>query len=77
MNLTPEPPFTEIVRHELVDESLQQARLMMVWRVPGLTELYETYALDVLATILGRGKTSRLVRDLREERGLVFFYWCE
>ncbi|MCL2935369.1 MAG: pitrilysin family protein [Trichodesmium sp. St15_bin1_1] len=72
MNLTPEPPFTEIVRHELVDESLQQARLMMVWRVPGLTELYETYALDVLATILGRGKTSRLVRDLREERGLVF-----
>ncbi|MCL2933079.1 MAG: insulinase family protein [Trichodesmium sp. MAG_R03] len=72
INLTPEPPFTEIVRHEVVDEALQQARLTMVWRVPGLTELYETYALDVLATILSLGKTSRLVRDLREERGLVY-----
>lgn len=71
INLTPESPFTEIVRHEVVDETLQQARLMMVWRVPGLTELHETYSLDVLATILSRGKTSRLVRDLREERGLV------
>ena len=71
INLTPESPFTEIVRHEVIDETLQQARLMMVWRVPGLTELHETYALDVLATILSQGKTSRLVRDLREERGLV------
>ncbi|NES66251.1 MAG: insulinase family protein, partial [Okeania sp. SIO2D1] len=71
-NLTPEPPFTKIVRHEVVDEALQQARLMMLWRVPGLTQLHQTYALDVLATILSRGKTSRLVRDLREERGLVY-----
>lgn len=72
INLIPESPFTEIVRHEVVDEAIQQPRLMMVWRVPGLTELYETYALDVLATILSQGKTSRLVRDLREERGLVY-----
>ncbi|GAB1541256.1 pitrilysin family protein [Scytonema sp. NUACC21] len=69
--LTPEPPFTEIVRREFVDESLQQARLVMVWRVPGLAELSKTYALDVLAGILGHGLTSRLVQDLREERGLV------
>lgn len=33
--LTPELPFTEIVRQEFVDDSLQQARLVMVWRVPG------------------------------------------
>lgn len=67
----PEPPFTEIVRQEYVDESLQQARLMMLWRVPGLMELEQTYALDVLAAILGQGRTSRLVRLLREEKGLV------
>jgi zinc protease len=67
----PEPAFTEIVRQEFVDESLQQARLIMVWRVPGLMELDETYALDVIAGILGHGRTSRLVQDLREERGLV------
>ncbi|MEA5553574.1 pitrilysin family protein [Anabaena cylindrica UHCC 0172] len=67
----PEPAFTEIVRQEFVDETLQQARLVMIWRVPGLMELNQTYALDVLAGILGHGRTSRLVYDLREERGLV------
>ena len=69
--INPELPFTEIVRREFIDDSLQQARLIMVWRVPGLTQLKQTYALDVLAAILGHGRTSRLVRDLREERGLV------
>ncbi len=69
--INPELPFTEIVRREFVDDSLQQARLVMVWRVPGLTELNQTYALDVWSAILGHGRTSRLVRDLREERGLV------
>jgi zinc protease len=66
-----ESPFTEIVRREFVDESLQQARLVMVWRVPGMVQLDNTYGLDVLAGVLGHGRTSRLVRDLREERGLV------
>lgn len=69
--INPELPFTEIVRQEIIDDSLQQARLVMVWRVPGLSQLKQTYALDVLAAILGHGRTSRLVRDLREERGLV------
>ncbi|MBD2486609.1 pitrilysin family protein [Aulosira sp. FACHB-615] len=66
-----ESAFTEIVRREFVDKSLQQARLVMVWRVPGLAQLNQTYALDVLAGVLAHGRTSRLVRDLREERGLV------
>lgn len=69
--LAPEAPFTEIVRQEFTDQSLQQARIVMVWRVPGLDKLHETYALNVLAAILGHGRTSRLVRDLREERGLA------
>ena len=69
--LKTEPPFTEVVRREVVDGGLQQARLIMVWRVPGLTQLSQTYALDVLAAVLGHGQTSRLVRELREERGLV------
>ncbi|WP_071188186.1 pitrilysin family protein [Trichormus sp. NMC-1] len=69
--IIPEPAFTEIVRGEFIDESLQQARLVMIWRVPGLMELNDTYALDVVAGILGHGRTSRLVQDLREERGLV------
>jgi len=66
-----EEKFGEIVRREYVDESLQQARLVMVWRVPGVSELPETYALDMMAAILGQGRMSRLIRDLREDRRLV------
>ncbi|MFM2061002.1 MAG: hypothetical protein RLZZ507_672 [Cyanobacteriota bacterium] len=71
LTVSQEPAFTEIIRREFIDESLQQARLIMLWRVPGLIQLNDTYALDVLAGILGHGRTSRLVHDLREERGIV------
>lgn len=71
LTLDPEPSFSNIVRREYVDESLHQARLVMAWRVPGLTKLDETYPLDMLAVILGQGKLSRLFRDLRENKGLV------
>ena len=70
-NAEPEDPFTTIDHQEFIDDSLQQARLVMMWRVPGLADLPQTYALDVLASVLGRGRTARLVRELREERGLV------
>ncbi|MBW4657302.1 MAG: insulinase family protein [Drouetiella hepatica Uher 2000/2452] len=68
---SPEAPFTQITRYEYIDDSLQQARLVMMWRVPGMAELQQTYALDVLSSVLGRGRTARMVRDLREDRGLV------
>jgi predicted Zn-dependent peptidase len=70
-HLAPESPFDAIVRHEYEDASLQQARMVLMWRVPGLADMYQTYALDVLAYALGQGRTARLVRDLREDRRLV------
>ncbi|MBW4622090.1 MAG: insulinase family protein [Cyanosarcina radialis HA8281-LM2] len=70
-HFNPESAFREVVRQEFVDESLQQARLVMLWRVPGLTEIADSYELDVLSAILGQGKMSRLFRDLREDRQLV------
>lgn len=70
-NSMPELPFTTTHRYEYIDDTLQQARLVMMWRVPGMADLSQTYGLDVLASVLGQGRTSRLVRDLREERGLV------
>ena len=70
-SLDSESPFTDIIRQEYQDDSLQQARMVMMWRVPGMRELSETYALDILAVILGQGKVSRLFRDLREDKGLV------
>jgi predicted Zn-dependent peptidase len=66
-----EPSFTRVVREEYTDPSLQQARLMMMWRVPGSIDLEQTYPLDILAAILGSGRTSRLVKELREEKQLV------
>jgi len=67
----PEAPFTTLRRHEYTDDTLQQARLVMGWRVPGMCDLDQTYALDVVASILSRGRTARLIDDLRERRHLV------
>ena len=44
---------------------------MLMWRVPGLMNLEETYALDIISNLLSQGRTARLVQDLREKRGLV------
>ncbi|MEB3232692.1 MAG: pitrilysin family protein, partial [Leptolyngbyaceae bacterium] len=66
-----ESPFSRITRHDYYDPSLSQARLMLMWRVPGMDVLDQTYPLDILASVLAGGRTSRLVKELREERGLV------
>ncbi len=68
---TPEAPFQSIARVDYTDPTLQQARLVLSWRVPGLRQLSETYGLDVVASILGQGRTARLVQDLRERHALV------
>ncbi|MBE9139010.1 insulinase family protein [Nodosilinea sp. LEGE 07088] len=71
-----EPPFATVRRVVHHDAALTQARLVMTWRVPGIAHLSETYGLDILASVLGRGLTSRLVRDLREDRKLVTSISC-
>lgn len=67
-----EPPFKEVTRQTVVDPKLTQARLVLLWRVPGIQHLSQTYALDVLAKILGGGRNARLVKSLREEK-----HWVE
>lgn len=67
----PEDPFTQVHRSEYVDDALQQARLMMGWRVPGMCNLEQTYPLDVAASVLSHGRSARLIADLREQRHLV------
>lgn len=69
--LQQEEPFNAIERQEVIDRSLQRSRLVMTWRVPGLCNLTDTYPLNVLASILSGGRTARLVKDLREDKGLV------
>jgi zinc protease len=67
----PEPLITEIRRQEFCLPDLGVARLMMAWVCPGVDSLRSAYGLDLLSVILAGGRTSRLVRELREERQLV------
>lgn len=51
--------------------NLEQGRLTMAWLGPGIKDLETASGLDLLAVLLGGGRTSRLVRELREEKQLV------
>lgn len=74
-----EPPITAIRRQEIYLPRLEQARLLMAWVGPGVDsqsqnideQLQAAYGLDILSVLLAEGRTSRLVRELREERHLV------
>lgn len=66
-----EPPLTEIRRRELFLPRLEQSRLFMGWIGPGVEQLREAYGLDLLSALLAQGRSTRLVRELREEKGLV------
>lgn len=66
-----EPPLIDIRRQELYFPQLEQCRLMMAWLGPGIDQLQSACSLDLLSALLAEGRTSRLVRELREERGLV------
>ena len=66
-----EPPMTGIRRQELYLPRLESARLMMAWVGPGVEHLRGAYGLDLLSVVLTGGRSSRLVRELREERQLV------
>ncbi|KYC36396.1 peptidase M16 [Scytonema hofmannii PCC 7110] len=66
-----EPIIAGIRREELHLPRLEQARLLMGWTGPGVDKLRTSYGLDLLSVLLAEGRTSRLVRDLREEQQLV------
>jgi predicted Zn-dependent peptidase len=66
-----EPPITEIRRQQVSVGRLEQARLLMGWMGPGVENLKDAYGLDLLSVLLAEGRTSRLVKDLREKRQLV------
>lgn len=50
---------------------IEQARMLMAWTGPGVDRLSEACAMDLLSSLLAEGRTSRLVRELREERQWV------
>ncbi|MEO6970448.1 MAG: pitrilysin family protein, partial [Chthoniobacterales bacterium] len=65
-----EPP--QQGRREVNEEfPTELTRLALAWHVPEITHP-DVPALDLLSTILGDGRSSRLYRKVREEAGLVF-----
>jgi len=65
-----EPP--QQGRREVNEEfPTELTRLALAWHVPEITHP-DVPALDLLSTILGDGRSSRLYRRVREEAGLVF-----
>jgi zinc protease len=64
-----EPP--QLGRREIHKEfPTELTRLDLVWHTPQITHP-DVPALDLLSTILGDGRSSRLYQKLREEKGLV------
>ena len=49
---------------------MQLSEINLAWHIPSVTDP-DVYPLDVLAIVLGQGKSSRLYRELRQKRGLV------
>ncbi|WP_026100067.1 M16 family metallopeptidase [Fortiea contorta] len=66
-----QPTITDIRRQQMYLPRLEQARLLMAWTAPGVAQLRAGYGLNLLSVILSEGRTSRLVRDLREELQIV------
>lgn len=69
--------LTTVERATLHLPRLEEARLSLAWPTPGVEDLEAAIALDILAVALGGGRTSRLVRDLREEKQWVWDIDCE
>ncbi|MBU4565684.1 MAG: insulinase family protein [Desulfarculus sp.] len=57
-------------RLKIMRDKVSQASISMVWLTPGLPDPV-VYALDMAATVLGDGETSRLYSRLKEKQGLV------
>ncbi|MFM7405223.1 MAG: M16 family metallopeptidase [Cuspidothrix sp.] len=70
------PIIQGIRRDELILPRLEQARLMMAWKIPGVSDIQTVYGLELLSVLLGEGRISRLVYDLREEKQIVQEVCC-
>ena len=66
----PDEPVQTAAREAHVEFSTEITRMELAWRIPGLLHP-DTPALEVLGTLMGSGRTSRLWREVRERRALV------
>ncbi|MFB6274680.1 MAG: M16 family metallopeptidase [Halothece sp.] len=69
--IPPQPKLTTPQRREIRLPRLEIARLVMGWRCIGIEGWHDAVGLDLLSVLLAQGSSSRLVRELREEKQLV------
>lgn len=69
INIPPVPKF-KAPKLLVMREKVRQASISLAWITPGLPS-DDVYALDMAATVLGEGETSRLWSRLKEKKGLV------
>ena len=67
----PTEPPQEKTRSIILREDVQKTYLEMVFHIPGINH-NDLYPLDVLASILGDGDSSRLYQQVKSEAGLVY-----
>ena len=65
----PQEPMQLGRRDSFVNFTNPITRFWMAWKIPSITDK-DTAAIDVMAVILGQGRSSRLFRSLKEELGL-------
>jgi predicted Zn-dependent peptidase len=71
-------PLRGVVRQDLVLPRLEHARLTIAWSLPGaIASRTDLYCLELISAILTEGRSSRLVRELREERQWVQAIGCD
>jgi len=66
---SPEPEQRGL-RFSVTKMDINEAKLGIAYHIPALSH-HDTYAIDILATILGEGRSSRLYKRLKEEERLV------
>ena len=67
--IQPEPPQVS-PREQHEEAAINLSHIHLAWHIPALTHP-DVPALDVLAIILGEGRSSRLYREIQQKRGLV------
>ena len=65
-------PLSGIQRVEQSQPRIKQTRIVWAWSGVSMQQLEVACGLDLLASVLGDGRSSRLVSTLREQRGWVF-----
>ncbi len=68
--IVPEEPKQTAAREVVEEDEVELGHLHFSWHTPDLRHA-DTPALDILATLLGNGRSSRLFREVREKKGVV------